>query len=653
MRGTWLYSALCCCLLCIFDLKIGWWLLPCFVLFLFYRQGKWCLLSLMLLLILQIERIPNSLPLPDLQAPVRIKEIKTNYQIAQTKDQMILLYGLDQVDLDALWSVEGECTQIDGNQNFGLFDFASYMSDRGIYYGCQIKKGKEVKPADTIRGTIWKNIDAREEPISNFLKLMLYGIQEEAMQLDGMATSSGMHLSLLAHWLSRFLLLWCSPAIAGFLSLFVIAMIASCTTMRDSLMRVLCFRIMTLLFPEHCPQDRLGMAMLLCLLLCPYLAKELTFVLPVCFRLCACFNQRKRHQTLLSFLVLIPIQCAYFHSFDVLAIIFFPFIRILYALIYLCALLLFFLPWDHLLAGSQVLLQCCNLFSTWKWVFYYQASLPFLLLWFWIGLQWLGRNRSKDMKLLALLLLYTQLSPYLRPYLEVMMIDVGQGDCTLISLPFHQGNILIDVAGSEQRDLAEEIIVPVLQAKGITSLDLVILTHDDYDHSGGLGRLMELMDVKQVCKEKQKEPFTFGKFQIQFLLGEETFPDKNENSILTYLQAYDLSFLFMGDAGALCEQALLQTYPNLHADLLKVGHHGSASASTLPFLHHLHPQLGLISCGAHNKYGHPSPNTLSHLEDEHITILDTPSKGAIDIKLTNILRFYKTASGEFGIIKPR
>ena len=106
----------------------------------------------------------------------------------------------------------------------------------------------------------------------------------------------------------------------------------------------------------------------------------------------------------------------------------------------------------------------------------------------------------------------------------------------------------------------------------------------------------------------------------------------------------------MGDAGTQAEALLMTRYPSLKADILKGGHHGSKSASSRPFLHSLHPLLALISCGAHNFYGHPHQEVLDALQTANISIMDTPHTGAVSIKITNFFQIYKTAAGDFGVI---
>lgn len=662
MKQTWLYTALCAWLIAIVH-ELAWPLCLFSVLFLYRKQKKWCCCSMAIFLLL-ISRTASHIQEPPAQTFVaEITEIKSSYALAKTSTQTVVLYGVEAYGFGDVLEVTGTCNVLSGNRNFHQFDFSAYMNKRSIYYGCDAAQVTLQKQGSGLRSDIWHNISRREKDEQAWLKLSLYGIKEqqeiqtdqtqtikeEEQELSYMASSSGMHLSFLAQGLTSLFLLWLSPSLAGVCSLVVITGIGVMTTFRDSLLRIVCFRLCSLLVPSLSTHDQLGIGMLLVLLLRPYLANELTFVLPVMFRLIYLFMVQKKSKHMISFLVLIPLQFYYFNEVDLIQILLFPVLRIVYAITYLLALCALLVPFGIWLIISGWLFHMARWIGQFSIPFYFHASLLFVCIWYLTCFHFISRHDQRDRVLLLALLLYTQTSTYLQPYMEVMMIDVGQGDCTLITLPFHQGTILIDVAGHKKRDLAEEIIVPVLHAKGITSLDLVIITHDDYDHSGGLASLQELIEVKQVITQKQ-ENVAFGNFHFQFLLQDQAFSDINENSIITYLEAYGTKLLFMGDAGKPAEQALLKEYPSLQADVLKVGHHGSHSSSSKPFIHQIHPSLGLISCGANNFYGHPSPITIDTLQQEQVRILDTSKNGAVSIKFTNILRFYKTATSEFGII---
>jgi competence protein ComEC len=108
----------------------------------------------------------------------------------------------------------------------------------------------------------------------------------------------------------------------------------------------------------------------------------------------------------------------------------------------------------------------------------------------------------------------------------------------------------------------------------------------------------------------------------------DTGDDINENSIVAMLNYQGFRELFMGDAGSSSEARLLADGVDLHADVLKIGHHGSKYASTQPFITAVHPRLAVISVGRHNTFGHPGPVTIATLDRAGVTIYRTDRCGA-------------------------
>ena len=101
---------------------------------------------------------------------------------------------------------------------------------------------------------------------------------------------------------------------------------------------------------------------------------------------------------------------------------------------------------------------------------------------------------------------------------------------------------------------------------------------------------------------------------------------KNDDSIVLYGQFYQKRFLFTGDLEEAGEKKLLENYPQLQVDILKVGHHGSKGSSSGVFLDQLHPQLALISVGKKNRYQHPHKELLDRLEERSISYLRTDER---------------------------
>ncbi|MDB5041939.1 MAG: comEC1 [Candidatus Eremiobacteraeota bacterium] len=108
--------------------------------------------------------------------------------------------------------------------------------------------------------------------------------------------------------------------------------------------------------------------------------------------------------------------------------------------------------------------------------------------------------------------------------------------------------------------------------------------------------------------------------------------DVNENSVVILLVYRDFRMLFMGDAGFLAEQRLLESGVDLHAAVLKVGHHGSAYSSAPSFVAAVHPRYALISVGRHNLFGHPAPTTLATLRSAGVMTYRTDHCGAIVVE---------------------
>lgn len=255
------------------------------------------------------------------------------------------------------------------------------------------------------------------------------------------------------------------------------------------------------------------------------------------------------------------------------------------------------------------------------------------------------------------------------PYGQVTFIDVGQGDSIFIQLPFRHGNYLIDTGGmmsfmkedwQESRkvfDTGSDIVVPFLKSIGVTKIDKLIVTHGDVDHMGGTFSLLEELTVAEILLPKVVErseleeqllesarrgniPVRFvsagekwksggSLFQVLSPLKENPHSNKNDTSIVLYCKMGSLSWLFTGDLEETGEQLLLKSYPNIQADVLKVGHHGSKTSSSEPFLEQLGVKIAIISAGNSNRYGHPHQEVLTRLTEKNATIFRTDLHGAI------------------------
>ena len=227
------------------------------------------------------------------------------------------------------------------------------------------------------------------------------------------------------------------------------------------------------------------------------------------------------------------------------------------------------------------------------------------------------------------------------PYASVTFIDVGQGDSTLITLPFNSRAYLFDTG----RYFAKDKVIQAVHKQGLGKLDTLIISHDDADHNENQDELMAYFNIDHLITEKQAQ-IDF----MQVLLFDEQFEDANENSLILAFNFYGLTYLMTGDAYKKQEQYIMQKHPYLQVDILKLGHHGSHTSSDPEFLKAIRPDYAIASSRP-QIYNHPHPEVKKTLYHQNITLLQTSELGDIKIISFPFVHIIKTSRGGFAIIK--
>lgn len=230
----------------------------------------------------------------------------------------------------------------------------------------------------------------------------------------------------------------------------------------------------------------------------------------------------------------------------------------------------------------------------------------------------------------------------------VHFIDVGQADAILVLCD--DETMLIDGGNADDSSL----MYTYLSKLGITELDYVIGTHAHEDHIGGIPGALNYATVeKALCpvtsystkafnnfvKSVQKhgvsltvpsvgDQFNLGSAACQ-ILGVNSADDTNETSIVMKVVYGNTSFMFTGDAEREAENTILNRGYDLKSDVLKVGHHGSASSTSYHWLREVDPDYAVICVGKGNTYGHPTETVLSRLRDADVTTFRTDLQGDI------------------------
>ena len=246
-------------------------------------------------------------------------------------------------------------------------------------------------------------------------------------------------------------------------------------------------------------------------------------------------------------------------------------------------------------------------------------------------------------------------------------LDVGQGDSNLIDLP-DGAAILIDGGGfvGSPVDPGTAVVLPVLRARRRTRIDVVVLSHPHPDHFTGLVSALPMLDIGEFWDSGQGEaegagplyaellralrargvpvrhpeelcaaPRVFGGALVRVLAPCPSYtPHRgaNDNSLVLTVEYGARRFLLTGDAEHEEEAELLQAHaPDLRADYLKVGHHGSRTSTSEAFLALVSPELATLSCGVRNRFGHPHLPTLERLREHRVSTLRLDRSGSVEV----------------------
>ena len=588
-----------------------------------------------------------------------------------------------------------------GQRNFQGFNYRSYLASQGIYRIAQIEHLDHVVPKKStspidffhqLRRRALVHIQTHfPNPMRHYMTGLLFGyLDKEFDEQSQLYTSlgiihlfalSGMQVGFFLGWFRYGLLRLGLPqnylfAILLPFSLFYSLMTGWTASVLRSLIQSLLaeFGIKKL--------DNMGITLLLLFLFLPHFLLTVGGVLSCSYAFLLCLfdfeEMSSLKKSICTSLVLslgiLPFLTYYYGTFQPVSLILTAMFSIVFDSFLLPVLTVFF-ALSGLLVFSQInpLFEWMETLLTWiqSWIgqplilgkpslfqFGLMIAVLVLLFDFW----------KKPQLRICLLMIFGLLMVWVKHPLtnEVTVVDVGQGDS--IFLRSMKGEtILIDVGGKvtfgtkekwqegNQTSNAEKTLIPYLQARGVSQIDHLVLTHTDTDHIGDLEEVAKRFKIKEICvsqgaltkpsfvkrlrtlkrpvrtlKAGDNLPMMGSKLQVLY-------PNKigdggNNDSIVLYGKLLGNSFLFTGDLEKEGEEALMASYPNLKAGILKAGHHGSKGSSSEAFLDQLQPTLSLVSAGENNRYKHPNDETLKRFKERRIKVLRTDQNGAIRFK---------------------
>ena len=592
-------------------------------------------------------------------------------------------------------------SQATAQRNFQGFNYQSYLASQGIYRIAQIERLDQVVPQNSLSPLAFFHQLRRRalvhiqthfpSPMRHYMTGLLFGyLDKEFDEQSQLYTSlgiihlfalSGMQVGFFLGWFRYGLLRLGLPKDYLFIVLLPFSLCYGLMTgWTASVLRAL---VQSLLAEFGIKKlDNMGITLLLLFLLLPHYLLTVGGVLSCSYAFLLCLFdfedlsslKKSIYTSLVLSLGILPFLTYYYGTFQPVSLILTAIFSIVFDSFLLPVLTVFF-ALSGLVIFSQInpLFEWMESFLTWiqSWIgqplilgkpslfqFGLMIAVLILLFDFW----------KKPQFRICLLMIFGLLMVWVKHPLtnEVTVVDVGQGDS--IFLRSMKGDtILIDVGGkvtfgtkekwqeSSQTSNAEKTLIPYLQARGVSQIDYLVLTHTDTDHIGDLEEVAKCFKIKEICvsqgaltkpsfvkrlrtikcpvhtlKAGDKLPMMGSNLQV--LYPNKVGDGGNNDSIVLYGKLLGSSFLFTGDLEKEGEEELMASYPTLRASVLKAGHHGSKGSSSEAFLDQLHPSLALVSAGENNRYKHPNDETLERFKQRHIKVLRTDKDGAIRFK---------------------
>jgi beta-lactamase superfamily II metal-dependent hydrolase len=239
------------------------------------------------------------------------------------------------------------------------------------------------------------------------------------------------------------------------------------------------------------------------------------------------------------------------------------------------------------------------------------------------------------------------------PKLKVYFLDVGQGASQLLVTP--SGKTMLIDAGNNSK---EQAMLDYMKQYHISKIDVVIGTHPDADHIGGLDKVIDNIPVDAIYMPKvQSNTKTYESLlisiknkglkvktaksglswdldehvHVDMLAPTRTYEDSNNMSAVVKVAYGQTSFLLTGDSETVSEKDMVASGADLKADVLLVGHHGSNSSTSAKFLKEVHPKYAVIQAGEGNSYGHPKPKILDRLQQQGVEVYRNDKQGTIEM----------------------
>jgi len=592
-----------------------------------------------------------------------VVEVKENYYIASSRLEKLYIYEKDnKKEVGDIIHIEGEKKELDFSLLESGFDFKDYLNKKGIDYEFKVKRENVIfsnplrfrdyqekflsRFSDEYRGLIASMLLARNEDYNGKDNL-------DSLHLNRLINTSGIYYGIYLSFFTFIFSLFFKKKWAKLLGLVLFAPYVLSLFTKFSLMRFYVFAVFRY-FNEYVFKKKVPFLTYYPLIGIGFLIFDyhlvyqdsfiLGFSIPLLVQLISHsfpITRSRYKKMLISVLILIffiPFDIKYHNEIYPLSyplqVIFTPIFTLLGLLGIFSLYGLPLYPLIELIA--HLIISTSSFMVNLKFAIFLPAMNEYICL-FYYGLYFIFcyyysirfRLIYKYLLLVLSVFSFCYITPINNGLTDsVTFINVGQGDSCLITHKYT--SVLIDTGGSIYTDIGQECLIPYFKSRRIYDIDLVITTHDDYDHMGALASLENHFTVKNYIKEVDKFPIDIGGIHFTnyntFLTSSS---EENDKSLVIGFSLSNVDFLIMGDAPISVEKQMMKKYRQIPCDILKVGHHGSDTSTSDEFVKFLSPKEAIISAGKNNKYGHPHKSVIQTLKNNNVKIRSTFIEGSI------------------------
>ncbi len=640
-------------------------LTPIFLFFIFRKKNKWLFIACIALIILGVGLSFIHLSFQRETYKGIVIEVKDNYFILSSYGERLYVSKYNHpYEVGDIVSIEGQKYDLYFNYIESGFDFASYLKRKGIQNGLYINSISIIFSSPLKIHAFQKSFLSFFNPETSSLigsLLFSYGKDNDSLLMEYASSlhlmryvsSSGIYYYFFLKIIDYLFSYKFKEKTVSLIKIFVLTPLLFITSFKFALLKIILILVLNWI-NKHVLKEKISYLSVISisgfifLIINYHLAYQDSFILGYLIPISMYFfnpiisslkRWKKKVSTIIFIsLLMLPFTLSYYHEIAFLSpiyqILLFPFFLVFMVLGALCFIKAPLYSFTNTVVGTfqnvlgvldkinpKVYAPTFNpvfllIFYSLLFVIIYYQSIRF-------------RPMIKYTLSLAIVLGGIYFVPLTNLVSEkVSFINVGQGDCCLIRS--RSKTIMVDTGGNIKSDIAFNNLIPYLKKERIYNIDLLITTHDDYDHAGAKDSLMKHFYVKNYIDDYTKFPIIIGNINlVNYNNHISEYSEENDQSLVIGFHLLNKDFLIMGDAPIKIEKQIMNEYESIPCDILKVGHHGSKTSTSEEWVKYLSPKEAIISCGYNNSYGHPHSQVIHILQEQNVRIRRTDLSGTI------------------------